>query len=757
MTVAALAPSIEYLENGVSLTFAIPFRFLAGQHLEVKRIAANGTVTTLAYGVAYSVAGGGTDAGGTLTLGTSVAGSKLRIRRRTPRAQQADYEPNDNFPARTHEDVVDRAMLIAQEQDQQIDDTAGRALMVPEGAAAPALKVSGLTDGDLLEYRAGRLQKKDLSASAGKYAGIDSLGQLVGVDGGLPSGVPALAMYIGMTGGGNVDDAIRFVTPEMFNRDIQAAADYAAANNRTLMTGPNDYTISASFAPHDITWISDNTRIIQPSTAAISVLRPGSNLKHVGRTFLQLADAGSGTANRAHVLCGRWDTGEGIENFHFDEFVLEGGHTNCNGFSVAGDSHNIRGRRIDAGTSTKIGRAFMAHWANFDDHYLSSGTYQHAGGAGYTTHPYDIVIDEVVGDLTLSTGDFCALWCVSAGYDIQFGRVAGSVANTGSGPGNVVLYTAGDLGMAYADPDIQALGMRGLAGGTVSGRSSHQGYRRIGRALYYNNDSTPQDAADYFVRIHDMVREVDIEQSTTTNLYCAVDGYNGYGSTRIGMIRSRLFRSAAVFSNFNRDVFVDIIDSRDNRNQGIQLVGSGDTPSEWPTNINIGTLRVDGTGISEVTAGASTASNINKVVDLQIGSVVIDGLKGDISFAAASIQVQADARSIKIGKVIQNVTLTGQTVCVSNLNAGNNYVAIGDVVCPTALTPLSGGYTRETVGGHDVFGYAGGAIASGITVRAGDRFEARAAGSGQYWTSIVKTGGVTGSTASVEGFLAGSA
>src|SRR5690606_16980311 len=122
--------------------------------------------------------------------------------------------------------------------------------------------------------------------------------------------------------------------------------------------------------------------------------------------YLWLADAVSGSANRAHVLCGSWATGVGIENFHFDEFVLEGGHVNCNGFSVAGDSHNIRGRRIDAGTSTRIGRAFMAHWANFDDHYNSGGTYQHADGAGPTTHPHDIVIDEVVGDLELSTGDF---------------------------------------------------------------------------------------------------------------------------------------------------------------------------------------------------------------------------------------------------------------------------------------------------------------------------------------------------------------
>ena len=556
--------------------------------------------------------------------------------------------------------------------------------------------------------------------------------------------------------GGSVETAVRYITPEMFGGDIQAAADYAAANNRALLTGPNDYTIGASFTPHDITWVSDNTRIIQPSTAGISVLRPGNNLKHIGRTYLRLAAAASGTANRAHVLCGRWDTGAGIENFHFGEFVLEGGHTNCNGFSIAGDSHNIRGRKIDAGTSTNIGRAFLAHWANFNDHYNSGGIYQHATGAGYTTHPHDIVIDEVVGELSVSTEEYCALWCVSAGYNIHFGRISGSVENTGAGTGNLVLYTAGDLGLAYADPTILSHGMSGLAGGTVTGRSSHQGYYRIGRALYYDADSTPQETTKYFAKIQDMVREVDIEQSTTTNLYCAVDGFNGYGATRIGSIRSRRFRSAAVFSNFNRDVLVDSIDSRDNRNQGIQLVGSGNNAAEWPTNIRIGSLRVNGTGAGEATAGASTVSNINKIVNLHIGTIIIDQLKKDIAFGAASLQVRADARDVNIGKVIQNVRLTGQTACVSNSNTGNNYVTIGDVVCPSELTPISGGYTRQRVGSVDVFGYAGGTPSSGINVRAGDTFNARAAGSGQYWQYRVKSSGVTGDTAVLEGSIEGS-
>lgn len=135
MTAAALTPSIEYLEDGVTLNFAAPFRFLAGS-LEVTRILADGTVAVLAQGSAWSATGGSTDAGGTVTLVASIAGSRLKLRRVTPRAQQTDYTTNDSFPAESHEAALDKAMLIDQEQDVKILDTGARALLWPEGELA---------------------------------------------------------------------------------------------------------------------------------------------------------------------------------------------------------------------------------------------------------------------------------------------------------------------------------------------------------------------------------------------------------------------------------------------------------------------------------------------------------------------------------------------------------------------------------------------------------------------------------------------
>ena len=132
MTVAALPSRITYLENGVSLAFAVPFRFLAGV-LSVSRTLPSGSVLQLKEGVDFTVTGGETDAGGTLTLVSSVPGAKLYIRRATPRSQPVDYAVGDRFPAESHEGALDRGTMISQELGDQLADVESRALRVPTG------------------------------------------------------------------------------------------------------------------------------------------------------------------------------------------------------------------------------------------------------------------------------------------------------------------------------------------------------------------------------------------------------------------------------------------------------------------------------------------------------------------------------------------------------------------------------------------------------------------------------------------------
>lgn len=146
MTVAALPSSIEYLENGVSLAFPVPFRFKSGS-LSIDRVLADGTIGALTAGADYSVTGGSTDAGGTVLLFASTSGARLRIKRVTPRQQSIDYTTGDTFPAETHESGLDTAMLVDQEQDEKIDDTANRAFMVPDGETAPPVPARSLRVG----------------------------------------------------------------------------------------------------------------------------------------------------------------------------------------------------------------------------------------------------------------------------------------------------------------------------------------------------------------------------------------------------------------------------------------------------------------------------------------------------------------------------------------------------------------------------------------------------------------------------------
>ncbi|WP_310534969.1 right-handed parallel beta-helix repeat-containing protein [Novosphingobium sp.] len=151
MTVAALAATIDYIEDGVTLAFPAPFRFLAATDLVVTRITSSG-VATLAYGSEWNATGGTTDSGGTVNLLSTVAGARLRITRRTPRAQTTNYTTADTFPAETHEGALDRSMLIDQEQDVAILEALNRAIKVPEGETGGTLAAASLRKGRYLGF-----------------------------------------------------------------------------------------------------------------------------------------------------------------------------------------------------------------------------------------------------------------------------------------------------------------------------------------------------------------------------------------------------------------------------------------------------------------------------------------------------------------------------------------------------------------------------------------------------------------------------
>jgi hypothetical protein len=220
MTVAAIAPLIEYQEDGVTLAFPVPFRFLAPQNLLAERTDPAGIVSQLTYGTDYTATGGGTDAGGTLTLAASLAGAKLAIRRGTPRAQTIDYQTNDRFPAETHELGLDRDMMIEQEQDAGFQDLEDRALTVPPGETVPDLppadeRAQGLLGFDAngdpviipwasLGAPSGLMQRHESAASAGQTTFQTSVPYMVGFLAVYVNGVRLSVQEFTATDGANV-------------------------------------------------------------------------------------------------------------------------------------------------------------------------------------------------------------------------------------------------------------------------------------------------------------------------------------------------------------------------------------------------------------------------------------------------------------------------------------------------------------------------------------------------------------------------
>lgn len=134
MTVSSTTSRTSYAGNGATTAFNVPFYFLADADLVVIRTT-SGIDTTLVLNTDYTVTGAGVPAGGTVTTTTAPAvGSTLTIYRDPPATQPVDYQPNDAFPAETHERALDRVTMLVQRDRDLIT----RSVRLPDGDASGA-------------------------------------------------------------------------------------------------------------------------------------------------------------------------------------------------------------------------------------------------------------------------------------------------------------------------------------------------------------------------------------------------------------------------------------------------------------------------------------------------------------------------------------------------------------------------------------------------------------------------------------------
>lgn len=113
MTVSSVVSRWEYTGNASTTNFAYTNKIFSDSDLEVYLDGVLQTLTTH-----YTVSGAGVSSGGNVTfLAAPGAGIAVLLVRSVARAQEIDYVENDRFPAETTEDGLDRAMIVAQEQD----------------------------------------------------------------------------------------------------------------------------------------------------------------------------------------------------------------------------------------------------------------------------------------------------------------------------------------------------------------------------------------------------------------------------------------------------------------------------------------------------------------------------------------------------------------------------------------------------------------------------------------------------------------
>lgn len=122
MTVASETARQSYAGNGSTTQFSVPFYFIDNSHVKAILRDANGDETVWVESTDYTLTGAGVMAGGTLTATTAPAtGETLVILRNIPLKQETDFVTNDNFPAETNEQAIDKLTMISQMLDERLE------------------------------------------------------------------------------------------------------------------------------------------------------------------------------------------------------------------------------------------------------------------------------------------------------------------------------------------------------------------------------------------------------------------------------------------------------------------------------------------------------------------------------------------------------------------------------------------------------------------------------------------------------------
>ena len=160
MTISTTIVKNSYSGNGATTVFNYNFKILSSSDLKVIIRSSTGTETTKTLNTHYTLTGVGSAGGGSITFTAGnipTSGQTIVLIRDTTQTQSIDYVANDPFPAETHEEGLDKGIILAQELQEEVDR---------------CIKLSRTNSISSTEFTIGAADR------AGKILGFDSNGEL---------------------------------------------------------------------------------------------------------------------------------------------------------------------------------------------------------------------------------------------------------------------------------------------------------------------------------------------------------------------------------------------------------------------------------------------------------------------------------------------------------------------------------------------------------------------------------------------------
>ncbi|MGG1954393.1 hypothetical protein [Enterobacter cloacae] len=248
--------------------------------------------------------------------------------------------------------------------------------------------------------------------------------------------------------------------------DWTAAFQYVNDNtNITCLIIPaGSYTSDVELRPAPYTVVISKGATINITTTNIQQggIHPKTGTKFLGKITVNLGDTNAYAWQRSHVRIGEYGTGAGDSDIYIEDVTLLGGHVDCNGIFITGDSFNIEFGKITVPDNAKIGRAFLAHWGGANglsyDATTNTVTWD---GVTYTKHPHNIRVNALnIGILsiydTAPAFDKAGVF-VSASYNIEIRNM--TLVRAGYG----YVASGGDFGFVYCgDAQLQLTKQKGL-------------------------------------------------------------------------------------------------------------------------------------------------------------------------------------------------------------------------------------------------------------------------------------------------------